>query len=190
MNNRTEAAWESVNTELFVCLRVSPCVHRQNGSIFSKHCFGSRVCVWVRACVRVAVIHWPDSSSWGSAHIPVITAVPTADWLLQHRSGDICPSVRHTVDFKPNTPEWCWQYAPDIEELWSGFNYQSDSTKLISKLSVKRPTSGITVTPWHQRSSHLFYCVFSQWKGTRWEYKTERNHLLSSGQVYTLQNYP
>ena len=34
MNNRTEAARESVNTELFACLRVLLCVHRQNGSIF------------------------------------------------------------------------------------------------------------------------------------------------------------
>ncbi len=121
MNNRTEAAWESVNTELFACLRVLLCVQRQNGSIFyvRTYCFALCVCV----CVRLAVIHWPDSSSWGSAHIPVITAGPTADWLLSALLPR-CQSVRQSHCWFPakvNTLEWCWQCWLAIDDLWSPF---------------------------------------------------------------------
>ena len=61
-----------------------------------------RVCLCMCLSLRVALIQWPDSSSWGSAHIPVITAVPSADWLLSAPLRR-CQPVSHTVDSKADS---------------------------------------------------------------------------------------
>lgn len=116
-----------------VCVWVLLCVHRQNGSIFDKLMYCLSVCVCV--CVRVAVIHWPDSSSWGSAHIPVITAVPTADWLLSALLRR-CLSVRQShcwFQTKVNTLERRWQNRLVIDEFQSTFDKQLYFSKLVSK---------------------------------------------------------
>lgn len=119
MNKRTEATPESTLNCLYS--RVLLCAHWKRQDILSANVLFLCECVWVY--VRVAVIHWPDSSSWGSAHIPVITAVPTADWLLSARSGDVSHS-QCWFPAKVNTLERCWQYRLAIDELWHMFHHQ------------------------------------------------------------------
>lgn len=52
MNNRAETAWESVNTELFACLRVLPCVCTgKMAAYFITRC-GLCVCVSMCVCAR------------------------------------------------------------------------------------------------------------------------------------------
>lgn len=123
MKNRIEAARDSVNIEpLCVFEFYCVCTGKMAANLISR-CIVS-VCVCV--CVRVAVIHWPDSSSWGSAHIPVITAVPTADWLLSALLRR-CLSVRQShcwFQTKVNTLEQRWQNRLVIDELQSTFDKQ------------------------------------------------------------------
>lgn len=132
MKNRIEAARDSVNIEpLCVFEFYCVCTGKMAAYLISW-CIVS-VCVCV--CVRVAVIHWPDSSSWGSAHIPVITAVPTADWLLSALLRR-CLSVRQShcwFQTKVNTLERRWQNRLVIDEFQSTFDKQFYFSKLVSK---------------------------------------------------------
>lgn len=117
-----------------VCLCQSPGKDPYRGENHSRGCrhqtvwMFSCVCTgkmdayfigWCIVCVRVAVIHWPGGSSWGSAHIAVITAVLTADWLfsaLLRRCQSV--SLSHCwSQAKVNTPQ-C-QIA--FDDLWSPF---------------------------------------------------------------------
>lgn len=118
VDNRATNTGESVNTQLFAWVGVSLCVHRQNGSIFYNLMYSVCVCgACVCVCVRVTEIHWPDSSSWGSAHIPVITTSPTADWLLSALLQTVSQSHCWS-QAKVNTLQWCWQQKLTTDDIW------------------------------------------------------------------------
>lgn len=155
MNNRTEAARESVNIELFACLRVLLCVHRQNGSIFYKlmYCF---------TCVCVCVSEWQWSIDLTALPEGVHTSLsllqcpPLID-CFQHRSGDVSQSVSHTVDFQPKSTH---SSAADsagpgpIDDLWSPFHYRTFARRSY------RPTCGIRIP-----GRRLFFWRLRIWNG-------------------------
>lgn len=126
MKNRTEAARESVNTELFACLRVLLCVHRQNGSIFYKRMY----CV-SSVCVCVCVSEWQWSIDLTALPEGAHTSLSLLQYPLlidcfQHRSGDVSQSVTLLISSQSQhtwvvltVPTGHWWFMKSV--LWPHF---------------------------------------------------------------------